>query len=177
MSSRVDFHAQTFLPLEQTAEQMENRMDLMEKALACGLKWKESLAKSNLDLLLLKTPQIYELKDLSESYADLTGWGITQAGACLDVAKSARIITESECLSLPTPTSHNAKEGAYPAEYTRNTPTLSAQIGGKINPTWNEWRMGFPLDWTQIGGGDSGQSAMHKFRQWQNSHGEHSAKE
>lgn len=44
----------------------------------------------------------------------------------------------------PTPTAHNAKEGAFPAEYLRNTPTLAAMAGGRLNPTWVEWLMGFP---------------------------------
>ena len=48
----------------------------------------------------------------------------------------------------PTPTSHNAKEGGYPAEHTRNTPTLSAKAGGKLNPQWVEWLMGWPIDHT-----------------------------
>lgn len=50
----------------------------------------------------------------------------------------------------PTPTAHNAKEGAYPSEYNRNTPTLSAQAGGALNPTWVEWLMGFPLGHTDL---------------------------
>ena len=50
----------------------------------------------------------------------------------------------------PTPTAHNAKEGAYPSEYNRNTPTLSAQAGGALNPVWVEWLMGFPIDHTDL---------------------------
>jgi hypothetical protein len=50
----------------------------------------------------------------------------------------------------PTPTAHNAKEGAYPAEYTRKTPTLAAQAGGALNPTWVEWLMGFPIGHTDL---------------------------
>jgi hypothetical protein len=50
----------------------------------------------------------------------------------------------------PTPTAHNAKEGAFPAEYERNTPTLAAQAGGSLNPTWVEWLMGWPLGWTDL---------------------------
>jgi hypothetical protein len=48
----------------------------------------------------------------------------------------------------PTPTAHNAKKGGYPAEHTRNTPTLSAVAGGKLNPMWVEWLMGFPINHT-----------------------------
>jgi len=66
----------------------------------------------------------------------------------------------------PTPTAHNSKEGAYPAEFTRNTPTLSAQAGGTLNPTWVEWLMGWPLGWT-----DLKPLAMDKYQQWQQQHG------
>jgi len=51
---------------------------------------------------------------------------------------------------LPTPTCHNSKEGAYPAEFTKRTPTLATHAGGKLNPTWVEWLMGWPLEWTDL---------------------------
>jgi len=50
----------------------------------------------------------------------------------------------------PTPTSHNSKETNAPSEALRNTPTLAAQVGGKLNPTWVEWLMGWPLGWTDL---------------------------
>jgi hypothetical protein len=50
----------------------------------------------------------------------------------------------------PTPTAHNAKEGGFPSEHERNTPTLAAQAGGSLNPTWVEWLMGWPLGWTDL---------------------------
>jgi hypothetical protein len=43
---------------------------------------------------------------------------------------------------------------------------LKDQIGGQLNPTWVEWLMGWPLEWT-----DCAVSATDKFRQWLNSHG------
>jgi hypothetical protein len=51
---------------------------------------------------------------------------------------------------FPTPTAHNSKEGAYPAEFTRKTPTLATHAGGKLNPMWVEWLMGWPLGWTGL---------------------------
>ena len=36
------------------------------------------------------------------------------------------------------------------SENDRNTPTLAAQIGGSLNPTWVEWLMGWPLGWTDL---------------------------
>jgi len=69
---------------------------------------------------------------------------------------------------FPTPTAHNAKEGGYPAEFTRNTPTLnSAALGGvstpqmPLNPVWVEWLMGWPLGWT-----DLKPLEMDRFQQW-----------
>jgi hypothetical protein len=38
--------------------------------------------------------------------------------------------------------------------------------GGKLNPTWVEWLMGWPLGWT-----DLKPLEMDKFQQWQQQHG------
>jgi hypothetical protein len=66
----------------------------------------------------------------------------------------------------PTPTAHNAKETNAPSEQNRNTPTLAAQAGGSLNPTWVEWLMGWPLGWT-----DLKPLETDKFQQWQQQHG------
>lgn len=70
-------------------------------------------------------------------------------------------------MMFPTPTCHNAKEGAYPAEYTRKTPTLATHAGGKLNPMWVEWLMGWPLGWT-----DLKPLEMDKFHCVQQQHGD-----
>ena len=49
-----------------------------------------------------------------------------------------------------TPTAHNWKETNAPSESERNTPTLAAQVGGKLNPAWVEWLMGWPVGWTDL---------------------------
>ena len=48
-------------------------------------------------------------------------------------------------------------------ERTRNP---NDQIGGKLNPTWVEWLMGWPLGWTELR-----PSGMDKFQQWLRLHG------
>ena len=65
-----------------------------------------------------------------------------------------------------TPTAHNAKEGGYPSEHERNTPTLGAQVGGKLNPPWIAWLMAWPIGWT-----DLKPLAMDKWQAWCRSHG------
>jgi hypothetical protein len=51
---------------------------------------------------------------------------------------------------FPTPTAHNSKETNSPSEALRNEPTLAHRAGGKLNPTWVEWLMGWPLGWTDL---------------------------
>ncbi len=48
----------------------------------------------------------------------------------------------------PTPTAHLAKETNAPSEANRNEPTLSSLVGGTLNPSWVEWLMGFPIEFT-----------------------------
>lgn len=48
----------------------------------------------------------------------------------------------------PTPTA--AMSNHYPEFYPRNTPSLATQIGGKLNPTWVEWLMGWPTEWSAL---------------------------
>jgi hypothetical protein len=59
---------------------------------------------------------------------------------------------------FPTPTAHNAKECNSPSEKNRNTPTLATHAGGKLNPTWVEWLMGWPLEWTDLKPLETGKS-------------------
>jgi hypothetical protein len=51
---------------------------------------------------------------------------------------------------FPTTTAHNSKECASPSEYNRDTPSLATHAGGKLNPMWVEWLMGWPLGHTDL---------------------------
>ena len=77
--------------------------------------------------------------------------GMMRSGSVYPLPALVRHTYEKDFGLLPTPTKHNSKEGAYPAEYTRNTPTLATHAGGKINPEWSEHLMGFPHKWTDLG--------------------------
>ena len=53
--------------------------------------------------------------------------------------------------SYATPTARMWKDnGTSPSELNRNSETLAVQAGGKLNPTWVEWLMGWPLQWTDL---------------------------
>jgi len=66
----------------------------------------------------------------------------------------------------PTPTAHNAKETNAPSKALRNEPSLASRVGGTLNPTWVEWLMGWPLEWT-----DLKPLEMDKYLLWRQQHG------
>jgi hypothetical protein len=93
------------------------------------------------------SPQLSQtvLNKLSKTWPS---WGMTVDGCAYEHPMSGHRITVIDGLLWPTPTAHNSREGGYPAEHTRNTPTLSAKAGGKLNPQWVEWLMGWPINHT-----------------------------
>lgn len=93
-------------------------------------------------------------------------WGSMRNGELYQQQQPVQTMFARGSGYLPTPTAHNAKEGAYPAEFTRNTPTLAAVLGGKINPNRTEWMMGWPIGWT-----DLQPLEMVKWESWQRAHG------
>ena len=51
----------------------------------------------------------------------------------------------------PTPCARDWKDnGKSPSELKRNTPSLATLTGGKLNPQWVEWLMGWPIDHTAL---------------------------
>ena len=61
---------------------------------------------------------------------------------------------------LPTPK-------ASEATMQRNRRPLSEHIGGKLNPQWVEWLMGWPIGWTDLAALET-----DKWQQWRRSHGD-----
>ena len=138
------FHVPTLVPLEKAQE-------LMEKPLECGEKWQGSFTKYSPDSCSWKTHQCSLVGGLDEFLETWPKWGLMRNGECWERQTLVQTIkgTESGFL-LPTPTCHNSKEGAYPAEFKRKTPSLATHCGGKINPQFTEWMMGWPLGWTDL---------------------------
>jgi hypothetical protein len=147
---RAGFHAKTFQAPEQTVKLTESKRDLTEKKAAYGVSLQESLGKYGPATHSLKTAQISLLADSTEFCVTLPRWGLMRDGALYRQEPLARTTSESASGLLPTPTAHNAKEGAYPAEFIRNTPTLGARLGGRPHPLYTEWMMGWPLGWTDL---------------------------
>ena len=65
---------------------------------------------------------------------------------------------------LPTPVADDT--GHRTKKYAQGGQALSMVIGGKLNPNWVAWLMGWPVGWT-----DCEPLATDKFRLWLRSHG------
>lgn len=166
--SRLSRYGMTFKPLTEnrgkelltlylegfharTSHQQEKVQELTENDQECGNTWRGWLAKYDPDTSSWRTAQCSLLEDFNESLETLPRSGMTRSGLLWELPMLEQITKETEFGSLlPTPTAHNSKEGAYPSEYDRKTPTLATHAGGKLNPMWIEWLMGWPINWTDL---------------------------
>lgn len=141
----VGFRVKTYQARDEARELKAHEAD-------CGSKWHGSFTRYDRDTSSWKTPQC-SLLEVLESYSETwPRWGLMRGGACWAQPTLVRRMIDKDCGWWPTPTCHNAKEGGYPAEHERNTPTLGARVGGKPNPMWVEWLMGFPQGWSDLSG-------------------------
>ena len=93
----------------------------------------------------------------------------------LDGGSNSRKALRKKMNQWPTPVTRDYKDTGTKEAMTRQmnkrqSPGLAlvigAEIGGKLNPTWTEWLMGWPLEWTELKPLET-----DKFRQWQQQHG------
>ena len=149
----------------RTSVQQEREPELREADQACGSTWHELSVKYDLDSHSWKTANSLLNEDLPWSSVTLPRSGMVASGQCFMLLPLEGSMYDRDYSYLPTPTAHNAKEGAYPAEYTRRTPSLATHAGGKINPEWTEHLMWWPLGWT-----DLKPLAMGKYQSWLQEH-------
>jgi len=55
----------------------------------------------------------------------------------------------SQVKMLPTPTQHDGMGGPGTAGRDGGK-NLRTAVGGSLNPTWVEWLMGYPAEWTDL---------------------------
>lgn len=85
-------------------------------------------------------------------------------GGSHEKAKMKRLL-QMAAMRLPTPTARDWKSGTGAKERPGHALPLSSAIGGQLNPSWVEWLMGWPIEWTGLR-----PLGMDKFRQWQQQH-------
>lgn len=131
-----------------------------------GEKWQELSAKYDLNTHSWKTHQHLWVEDLPECSVTLPRWGMMLNGVCWALATPERRIKGSVYGYWPTPTAQDAKNNGAPSQMARNTKPLNAEVGGKLNPMWVEWLMGWPIGWTGLEPLET-----DRFRQWLRLHG------
>jgi DNA (cytosine-5)-methyltransferase 1 len=63
----------------------------------------------------------------------------------------ARRVYQEETFPTPTSRDHKSGRGKQPRQYSELTPAIErSEPTGRLNPTWVEWLMGFPLGWTDL---------------------------
>jgi hypothetical protein len=111
----------------RTSAPQEKAQESMEPDPECGATWRESLAKYDQNTSMWKTPPSLLSEDSTEFLGTWPRWGSMQDGVSYQQPPLAPHTKGIGSGLWPTPTAHNAIEGAYPSEFTRNTPTLTAQ--------------------------------------------------
>lgn len=91
------------------------------------------------------------------------GFGSSQPMNITATSESAQGLDAGARKIWPTLRASDWRRGASPADIRRGC--LPAVAGGRLNPAWTEWLMGFPLGWTELK-----VLEMPKFLSWQLTH-------
>ena len=143
----------------------------MEGEAECGRKWPGSFVRYNRDLRLWKTAQCSLVEGLDEFSETWPRWGLMRNGVCWGLADLERLMTEREygCW-LTTPTCVNMKGTRPSLKFSQgrlpSPACLAHKDGGKPNPIWGEWLMGWVLGWTELE-----PLGTDKYQQWLEKHG------
>jgi hypothetical protein len=159
MSYRAGFHA-------KTSQSQGGGLELTENEAECGEKWLGSFTKWDPDSSLWRTHQCSLLGDLEPFSETWPQWGLMRNGECWEqrtLEQTIRGIESGLLQKWPTPDASCGQRGTQPnwtpkrksghtAQYTINQAVrdMEKSSGGKLNPMWVEWLMGWPLGWTDL---------------------------
>jgi hypothetical protein len=158
----------------RTYQSQEMAQDLTENSQGCGEKWHGLLARFDQNTFSWRTVQCSLLEDLNECLQTLPAWGMTVGGELYLRQTLVQTTSEKGFGFVPTQSgmwgTPKAQDSRH-ALWDRGKGNLGEQVaglhnGGKMNPTWVEWLMGFPLGWT-----DLKPLEMHKSLYVQQQHG------
>ena len=141
----------------KTSVLQEKELESTEKDQGCGSTWLESLAKYDLNSCSWKTAQLSFIEGLEQYLEIFPKWGMMQNGELFQLRPSVQTIKEIGSGSWAT-TEYWGTPKAQDSRHAlrdRGKGNLGEQVsglhnGGKLNPTWAEWLMGWPLGWTDL---------------------------
>ena len=151
-SSVADTHANPLAPQEN--DEAQTTLD------TCGRGCETPLAHYDPDTRSWKTSGDISLWGEQPSLESLPKSGMTRNGVLYQQPDWVRPINEAGSSLWPTPRAvqgeaRNHTVYARSMDKPQNLENRLAQadpalIGGKLNPTWVEWLMGFPIGWTDL---------------------------
>lgn len=150
--------------LAQIFPAQEEVKELKERHQECGSTWRESLAKYDHDSHLWKTVQCSLLGDLESFSVTWPRSGTMRNGVAYPRPSLEPTMNATGYGSLlPTPVASDT--GHRKTRYAQGGSALSLVVGGKLNPEFTEWMMGWPVGWT-----DLKPLETDKFQQWLQAH-------
>ncbi len=158
-----DFRART------SAQQVEGQ-ELAVKNQVYGSKWQESSMRYDLNTSSWKTHRSLLGEDLCESSVTLPKLGLIADGVVFQQKNLVRLISETACgwpgEMFATPQARDYRSGSLDRwNDPRRSRNLNDQVGGLLNPRWEEWLMGWPIGWTELK-----PLAMGRFHEWLQQH-------
>ena len=189
MSSAVD-------SLARISQSPERAQELTESDPGYGVKWPASSAKYDRNSRSWKTHQRLLAGDLEKFSGTFPKWGMVRGGELFPLPTPALRTSESGSGFWPTPLSSDATHGGPNQRDSRGRPSLTmaammwptptksdgmggpgnsgrdggenlrTAAGGRLNPNWVEWLMGWPIGWT-----DLKPLETDRYQAWLRSHG------
>ena len=162
----------------RTSRTQESEQELTESAADCGENTQESFASYDPASSSWRTSQLCLTGEWSEYSETWPRAGMTRNGRAYELPTLAHSTGESESGLWPTPDANTSTYSNHYNGFLNlreavkmwPTPRASAamangkagrpdadcrledvvQIGGQLNPTWVEWLMGYPKDYTEV---------------------------
>ena len=165
MSFTEDSLARTSVVQEMESAWMESDQGYSSKSFDC-------VARFDPDSFSWRTSQLSLFGGLTEFSWSSLRWGMIVDGRLYQPLRWVPLTCENDggCLPTPTANEYGSNQSDSPNASVRPslnqmarshqwpTPTLedskcngSASSGGRLNPTWVEWLMGYPCGWTALG--------------------------
>ena len=158
----------------KTSVQPEKAQELTAQGQDSGVRWRELSVRYDRDTCSWRTHRSLWDEDLSACSLTLPTWGLMRNGVLLERLTWEHLTPGKDVGLWPTPRKQMTRpckprlnlEKKHKSNLEEVVALEQGTDGGRLNPTWVEWLMGWPIKWT-----DSQPLETDKFRQWLQQHG------
>ena len=163
----------------RTSAPQATGLGLTASDLGSGARWRELSMRYNRATSSWRTHRSLWDEDLTGFLPTLPSWGLMRDGELLELVTLPRFTNARDSGLWRTPDAGSNRNNATPSRCVIEGRARKDQqirladqvclihgINGRLNPTWVEWLMGWPIGWT-----DCNALEMAKFHEWQQQHG------